>query len=73
MNRPLKRREFLKTGVAIASAPLLGRRLAAAPSLNGKLRNREVGVGGMGGRRPHSISSHASVEVARCATSISID
>ncbi len=63
MHHHFSRRDFLKTGAAVASIPVLSS-VARAVSPNGKLRTAHIGVGGMGGADLSSIASHPHVEVA---------
>jgi predicted dehydrogenase len=62
MNHHVRRREFLKAGVAIATFGASLGKISAAP--NSRLRTAHVGVGGMGRADLNSVSSHPKVEVA---------
>ncbi len=60
----MKKRDFLKTSVALASATLLPSSLLASFVKDKKrLRTAHIGVGGMGAEDLKSIASHSSVDV----------
>ncbi|MEK9612880.1 MAG: Gfo/Idh/MocA family oxidoreductase [Flavobacteriaceae bacterium] len=59
----MKKRDFLKTSAALASATLLPSSLLALTKNEQKLRTAHIGVGGMGAADLESISSHPQVEV----------
>ena len=60
----MKKRDFLKTSVALASATIIPSPLLISTSLKKTiLRTAHIGVGGMGASDLESISSHKSVQV----------
>ena len=61
MNHRPCRRDFLKTGAALAVLSAPG---PISASLNSKLRTAHIGVGGMGASDLKQVSSHPQVEVA---------
>ena len=60
----MKKRDFLKTSVALASTTIIpSPLLASISSRKTKLRTAHIGVGGMGASDLESIASHNSVQV----------
>ena len=60
----MKKRDFLKTSVALASATIIPSPLLISTSPKKTiLRTAHIGVGGMGASDLESISSHKSVQV----------
>ena len=60
----MKKRDFLKTSVALASATIIPSPLLISTSpKKTTLRTAHIGVGGMGASDLESISSHKSVQV----------
>ena len=60
----MKKRDFLKTSVALASTTIIpSPLLASISSKKNALRTAHIGVGGMGASDLESIASHKSVNV----------
>ena len=60
----MKKRDFLKTSVALASTTIIpSPLLASISSRKTTLRTAHIGVGGMGASDLESIASHNSVQV----------